>query len=479
MRTVFHKRIIIIGAGFAGLYAAQRLSRDPVEIILIDRNNFHTFTPLLYQVATCGLDPSSIAYPIRSIFRRRKNVHFLMGDVTDIDSDNQRVAVEVNGHTHYESYDYLLVATGSVSNYFNQVNLERFTFGVKDLNDAVLLRQHIMRLFERAAWTADDKEREALMTLVVVGGGPTGLETAGALYELYNFVLKEEYSDQRPLSARVILIEAMDNLLGPYPDSLQDAAVAQLKSLGVELILGQMVSDIGPDYLELKDGTRINTYTVVWTAGVKASPLAEQLGVELSRGGRVPVEKTMEVQGLERVYVAGDLAYLERDDNERDAGKPYPMLIPVAKQQGILVAKNIKRRLNNQPQEDFKYQDRGIMATIGRTRAVAWIFYRFQITGYFAWLAWLMLHLVTLLGFRNRMSVFINWVWNYFTYDRSVRLVIQQYEDTTPMPMQYIKNGAYTIQNGQIEFQGDEIPAPAEAVPEGVGNGHHRHQASV
>ncbi len=419
-------QVIVIGAGFAGLNVAQSLSKQSnVEVLLVDRNNYHTFTPLLYQVATSGLDPSSIAYPIRSIFRHKDNVHCLMGEVTAINHVDKSVTVSTANGERVESYEYLVVATGSVTNFFGITSLEKHAFEVKSLEKSVELREHILRLFEQAAWTDDDAMKDELLTMVVVGGGPTGIETAGAMFELYSYVLKQEYDDRQDLKARVILVEAMDSLLLPYPEPLQRSAEEQLKDLGVEVMTGAMVEDAGADFLKLKDGQIIKTHTIVWSAGVKVSPLAKMLDVKLAKAGRVPVEPTMEVIGNDDIYVAGDMAYLA-DPN----GDPYPMLIPVANQQGKLVAKNIVNTLKNRQLETFSYNDRGIMATIGRTRAVAWIFYRIQLTGFIAWLGWLFLHLIMLMGFRNRISTFLSWVWNYFTYDRSVRIILNNKTDS-------------------------------------------------
>lgn len=422
-------RVIIIGAGFGGLYAARTLAkRKDIEIILIDRNNFHTFTPLLYQVATCGLDPSSIAYPIRSIFRKDNNVHSMMGEVVSIDYDKQIVDVKTNGNVRHEVYDYLVVATGSVTNFFGNQSLQEHAFELKTLIDSVALRQHILTLFERASWTDDEDYKNALTTLVVVGGGPTGLETSGALYELYNYVLKQEYNDRHDLKARVILVEATNTLLIPYPEKLQQAAKTQLESLGVEVLTEAIVDSIEKNLMRLKDGREIPTYTVVWSAGVKASPLVDMLDVELARAGRVPVKATMEVIGRDNIYAAGDMTYLE--DTK---GEAYPMLIPVATQQGTLLAQNIINRIDGKAQNSFSYYDRGIMATIGRSRAVAWLFYRVQLTGFLAWVAWLVLHLVMLMGFRNRVTTFMSWVWNYLTYDRSVRIIIRREQFKAPI----------------------------------------------
>ncbi len=454
--------VAIVGAGFGGLYAARELANQPVDVLLIDRHNFHLFSPLLYQVATSGLDPSEIAYPVRGIFKGKSNVRFLMGEVRAIDRAAKTLAVQINGQTVHETYDMLIVAAGSETHTLGREDLRRHAFGLKTLSDAVVLRNHILKSFERAAWVEDPVRREALTTLVVVGGGPTGLETAGALYELYKHVLADEYcSPGKDLRGRVILIEMLDHLLDPYPERLQKAAYRQLENLGVEVILGTRVEHVEPDRVVLADGRVIPTYTLIWSAGVKASPLAEMLGVELARGGRVPVRPTMQLLDDDDVYVVGDMAYLEDPD-----GQPYPMLIPVAKQQGKLAAKNILRQQKGAALETFRYHDRGIMATIGRSRAVAWIYYKIPLTGFIAWLAWLGLHLITLLGFRNRLNVFINWVWNYLTWDRSVRLILEhqprgQYGDGGPAP-------DVDEATGPQEATEDLIRAPEVEVPVGM-----------
>lgn len=421
MNSLKRPRIVIIGAGFGGLNAAKALKDEDADVLIIDRNNFHTFTPLLYQVATSGLEPGEIVYPVRGIFRKQHNLQFLLGEVTRIDPRAQVIEVRVNGQIVTEHYDYLIIATGSVTNFFGNETIAEHAFELKTLEDAIKLRNHILRRFEQAAWTEDRALQQALTTFVVVGGGPTGLETAGALHELIAKVLKQDYPFLRELTPRVILIEATDRLLAPYPASLQRSARRQLESLGVEVITGKRIVEASEQQVVLHDGSIIPTHTLIWSAGVKASPIAEHLGVPLKQGGRVPVEESLAVKGLENVYVIGDLAYLE-DEN----GQPYPMVIPVAKQQGTLAGRNIARRIRGWSEHPFRYHDRGIMATIGRSRAVAYLFNRIPLTGYIAWVAWLGLHLITLMGFRNRLNVLVNWVWNYFTYDRSVRLIIEQ-----------------------------------------------------
>ncbi len=423
VQTTPRKRIVIIGAGFAGIRVAQRLAKEAVDIILVDRNNYHTFTPLLYQVATCALDPSAVSYPVREIFERQRNVRFLLGTVTDIDYEEQRVIVQTDGNgTREEAYDFLFVAAGSETNFFGNEQTERNSFGLRDMNDALRLRHHVLRLFEIAAWTEDEARREELMTFVVVGGGPTGLETAGSLHELYNRIVDEQYDKDDNMVARVILLEAMDNILLPYPDSLQQSAQEQLHSLGVEVKTGAFVEEVGEEYVRLKDGEEIPTHTVIWATGVQGVPLARKLDVELAKGGRLPVHATMQVIGRENVYAAGDITYLTPPDSDQ----PYPALIPVAQQQADYVAKNIMHEIKGEPLEEFRYFDKGIMATIGRSRAVAWVFNRIPLTGFIAWVAWLGLHLITLMGMRNRFQVFLNWVGEYIFYDRSVQLILDQ-----------------------------------------------------
>ncbi len=414
------KRVVVVGAGFGGLFAARALADTPVDVLLIDRNNYHTFTPLLYQVATCALDPSQIAYPVRSIFRKNDNVEFLLGTVTGIDTDGRRVTVQTSGGEYQEAYDYLLLATGSVTSFFGREDIRAQAYELRTLDDAIRLRNHVLSLFEQASWAQDYGERQALLTIVVVGGGPTGIETAGAIYELYNHVLDKEYP-QRDMHARVVLVEMQDHLLRSYPERLQAAALRQLRSLGVEVRLGSPVETVEDGLVTLADGTRIDSHTVVWAAGPQAAPEGGLLGVPLQSAARVVVDAHMRVLGVPGVYSVGDMTYLEDPQQQ-----PYPMLIPVAQQQALLAAANILKEVRDSGDlKAFSYLDRGMMATIGRRRAVAWLYNKVQVSGYLAWVVWLFFHLMTLLGFRNRISVFMNWVWIYFTYDRSVRIILR------------------------------------------------------
>lgn len=411
-------RVLIVGAGFGGLVAARSLVGRAVDVLLVDRNNYHTFTPLLYQVATCALDPSEIAYPIRGIFRDAKNVQVLQGEVTAIDRTERTALIKVGGTARTESWDYLVLAAGSRVSYFGNGELQQHSFALRDLEDAIALRNHILLQFELAAWESDALRRAALLTIVVVGGGPTGLETAGAVYELYNHVLRREFPD-KDLSARVILAEAQDHILSPYPIGLRNAAVRQLETLGVEVRLGSPVVQVEPDRVVFADGESILTTTLIWSAGVEAAGVAGWLGVKAGPAGRVAVLPSLQVPDAQRIFVVGDSAYVESDTSEA-----HPMMIPPAMQQGKLAAQNILAVIDDRPVRPFHYVDRGLMATIGRSRAVAWLYNRVALRGSLAWVVWLVFHLLTLLGFRNRMQVLLNWVWNYFTYDRGVRIIL-------------------------------------------------------
>lgn len=412
-------RVIILGAGFGGLFAARALRGKPVDVLLIDRQNYHTFTPLLYQVATSALDPSQIAHPIRAIFSEDENIQCLMGKVTEIHPEKHQVTVEIDGKAIQEDYDFLIIATGSSPNYFGQDRFQDHTFDLRTLDDAVQLRNHILGLFEKATWAEDPQARSAMTTYIVIGGGPTGLETAGALYELYNHVLDKEFSGDKTMHASVYLIEMRPHLLDTYPPRLRQAALEQVRSLGVDVILENPVEEITPEGVTLADGRQIRSQTVIWAAGVKGASTPGPFQQARAQNGRIPVTKTLHTHGTQDIYALGDVAYLTSPE-----GEPYPMMIPVAMQQGILAAENILRALGGQPEKEFHYHDKGVMATIGRSRAVAWLYNRVPLRGFIAWLAWLGFHLISLIGFRNKLVVLINWIWNYLTYDRSVRIIL-------------------------------------------------------
>jgi NADH dehydrogenase len=412
---------VIVGAGFGGLYAAKALARQPVDVLVIDRNNYHTFQPLLYQVATSGLEPEEIAAPVRGIVRRGGNIGFQLGEVTRIDPAAQTLYVKTDGAEQPQRYDYLILSPGSLTSYFGMADIQSHSFGLKSLTEAIALRNHVLSMFERAVGEPDPAQRAALMTFVVVGGGPTGMELSGALSELFRQVLRKDYPtlDLRK-DARVILIEATDRLLAQFPERLQHSAKRQLERLGVEVMLNKAVTHATDREVVLKDGTVISTHTLIWTAGVQAAEI-EGLKVEQPRGRRALVLPTLQLPANPNVFLIGDAAYLP------DAtGNAYPQLAPVAMQMGRLAASNILAACEGKPLQPFHYSDRGIMATIGRSAAVAWPFNRVQLSGFIAWLAWLALHLLYLIGFRNRANVLVNWAWNWWTWERGVRIILER-----------------------------------------------------
>lgn len=407
-------RVVVIGAGFGGLRVAKKLRGAPVQVLVVDRHNFHTFLPLLYEVATAGLEPDDIAQPVRAILRGAPNVRFRMANVERIDTGRQRLIVTDGGDL---AYDFLVIAAGSATNFFGLEAVEQHALGLKDLHEATAVRNRVLRNFERATVEEDACERERLMTIVVIGGGPTGVELAGALAELKRHVLPRDYPDLDLSKARVILLEAMGRLLSAMPAKLQRKADEQLRSLGVEVRFGAAVASVSEHGVLLKDGSAIHSANVIWVAGVRGEPLAESVGAELGAGRRIRVLDTMQLPGRSNVYAIGDIAYLEAP-----GGRPYPMLAQVALQQAETAAKNILRQLRGDPPRRFRYRDRGTMATIGRRMAVAHVF-GLQFSGLLAWMLWLAVHLIALIGLRNRALVLVNWTWNYFRYDRANRLV--------------------------------------------------------
>ena len=409
-------RVVVVGAGFGGLWAVRALAGSPAQVLLLDRNNFHTFLPLLYQVAAAELEPDDIAYPVRGLIRGLPNVDFLMAEVQGIDLE-QRQVLTSRGPL---PYDYLILAAGSQTNFFRMESVEAHAFELKTIGQAVTLRSHILRLFEEAQREPDSERRRAMLTFVVVGGGPTGIEFAGALAELIYGVLVKDYPRMDFSEVRIVLLEALDRLLPALPEALQTYARQRLEAKGVEVRLEAAVVRASPNRVYLKDGTSIPTRTLVWTAGVRAHDLVQHLGVATARGGRVVVEPTLQLPGHPEVFCIGDLAYLEDDE-----GKPLPQVAPVAIQQGEHAARNLRRLLAGQPLLPFRYHDRGTMVTIGRNAAVAVVGSR-AIKGFPAWLAWLGVHLIKLIGFRNRLLVLINWAWNYIFYDRGVRLIVER-----------------------------------------------------
>ncbi len=407
--------VVIVGSGFGGLRAARALAGKPVRVTMIDKRNYHLFQPLLYQVATAGISPHEIAYPVRAIFQKQKNFEFVMARVNGVDFSRKVVQAE-SGEI---AYDYLILAAGASVNFFGNPSLEQNALPLKDVSDAVTVRNHILRMFELAAHEPDLRKRQALLTFVAVGGGPTGVETAGALSELIRLVLRKDYRALNVENVRVILMEAAPTILNGFPPALQAAARRSLEQKKVEVRVEAKVSNYDGERLTLEGGEVIPARTVLWSAGVRAASLMGKLGVAQASLGRVYVLPTLQLPDYADVYVVGDAAYLE------DNGKPLPMVAQVAMQQGERAARNILADIAKQPLKSFCYTDLGSMATIGRNAAVAAAF-GLQFRGFSAWFVWLVVHLIGLIGFRNRLIVLINWTWDYFFYDRAVRLITRE-----------------------------------------------------
>jgi NADH dehydrogenase len=403
---------VIVGAGFGGLRAAHALRRAPVDVILVDRRNYHLFQPLLYQVATAGLEPEQIAKPVRAILRGQPNLDFRMTEVTGLDTTARRVTT-ADGAI---AYDYLILAVGGETNYFGLESVPKHGFGLKDIPEAIRIRNHVLHAFERAVLEPDPERRRAELTFVVVGGGPTGVEMAGALSELIRLVLVKDYPRLNIKDVRVLLIEATDRLLGPMPARLREAAAETLWRKHVEVRFGATVADYDATRVLLKSGEVIPARTLIWAAGVKAVSLTGRLGLATERQGRIPVTETLEAASHPGVYVIGDAAYLEV------GGQPLPMMAPVAIQMAETAARNIRRRVAGEPGLPFRYRDPGSLATIGRNAAVAYI-WGIGFTGFPAWVVWLVVHIMQLIGFRNKVFVLLNWAWDYFFYERAARLI--------------------------------------------------------
>ena len=408
--------IVIVGAGFGGLEAAQRLAKAPVRITLVDRQNYHLFQPLLYQVAIAGLVPSQIAYPVRTIFRRQKNLTFQMGEVTAIDFDARYVKLQGS----VLAYDYLILAVGGQTNFFGSKTFEQNSFQLKDINSAVATRNHLLATFERASREADVEKRRALLTFVIVGGGPTGVETAGALAELIRHVLTKDYPQMDLSDVRVLLLEAGDHLMGNYPDRLRKATRDLLSGKHVEVMLNTKLIDYNSECIVLENGRQIATHTLIWTAGVRPADLVNQLGVRQARSGQLLTEATLQMPEHPEVFVIGDAA-----NQINGNGQALPMLATVAQQEAKAAVFNIRRMLRGEKPEAFHYKDPGLLATIGRNAAVARI-WGLSFSGFIAWVIWVFLHINRLIGFRSRLAVLINWAWDYVFYDSQVRLITKE-----------------------------------------------------
>ncbi len=416
MNTQKLPHIVIVGAGFGGLETAQKLAGAPVQITLIDRHNYHLFQPLLYQIAIAGLVPSQIAYPLRTIFRRQKNLTFQMGEVSAVDFESRYI--KMNGSVM--AYDYLVLAVGGETNFFGLSTVEENGFQLKSIESATSTRNHMLRMFEQASREVDPDKRKALLTFVVVGGGPTGVETAGALAELITHVMTKDYPEMDLGESRVLLLEATGNVMAAYPDELRQSTMELLESKGVEILLNARLTDYNGRTITAADGSQLEACTLIWTAGVRSAELTDRLGVEQAASRRVRVEPTLQLPRHPEVFVIGDAAYLE--DGQ---GQPLPMLATVAQQQADTAARNIRKILNGEDPKPFQYKDPGLLATIGRNAAVARIS-GLSFSGFIAWVIWVGLHIYRLIGFRNRLVVLINWAWDYFFYDSQVRLITRE-----------------------------------------------------
>jgi len=450
-------RVVIVGGGFGGLYAARALRNANLQITLIDWHNYHLFQPLLYQVATAGLSPNDIAYPIRGVLSRQNNTRVFMAKAVAVDVNARKVIL----HDGEVDYDYLVLATGATHSYFGQPEWETDAPGLKSIDDALEVRRRILCAFEKAERETDEAKRQALLTFVIVGAGPTGVELAGAIGEIACKVMARDFRNINPRDARIILVEARPRVLPSFPEGLSAKAETSLGKLCVEVRKNSPVTSIQPGVVVI-GGEPVSAATVLWAAGVTASPLAWSLGVPLDRAGRVLVEPDLSIPGHPEAFVIGDLAAFVHQ-----TGIPLPGLAPVAIQQARHVAKNIQRALTSQPCEPFRYVDRGSLATIGRAAAVA-DFGAVKLSGFFAWIAWLFVHILFLIGFRNRFIVLFEWAWAYVTLQRSARLItgdIDRLESTAPS----LKDSAGDSQ----ESQAAKTPAGGHYRENEQGTGQH------
>lgn len=430
--------VVIIGGGFGGLKAAKSLKRADVRITLVDRTNHHLFQPLLYQVAMAGLSPAEIASPLRSILRKQQNTTVVLDEVLNIDTKSR--SIEMSNGTL--KYDYLVVATGVQNSYFGNNHWAKYAIGLKDLDEALEIRRRVLVAFEEAEREQTPEREKQLLTFVVIGGGPTGVELAGTLSELAHYVLKRDFRSINPSSTRVILVERGERILASFPKTLSIKATEQLKHLGVEVLTGVGVTDITAEGVQLGDKF-IPSATVLWGAGVQSNSITKALGVPLDRSGRVIIETDLTIPDHEEVYVIGDAACYTHQTEQ-----PLPGVAPVAMQQGVLAAQNILNTIEGKPREKFHYVDKGSMATIGRSAAVAYA-EGLEFSGFLAWIMWLVVHIIFLIGFHNRTIVFFQWVWSYFTYKRGARLItghrlhagapVEDFEPTTEIKEQLKK----------------------------------------
>ncbi|HEX2914286.1 MAG TPA: NAD(P)/FAD-dependent oxidoreductase [Chloroflexia bacterium] len=408
-------RVVVVGGGFGGLNVVRELANKDVEVLVLDRNNYHGFWPLLYQIATAALLADSIGYPIREVTHRYPNTRFQMAEVERVDLENKQVITD-GGPV---SYDYLVMAAGSINNFFGNQTIKHNVYSLKDIDEALELRDGLLEAFEEASRETDPQRKKELMTFVIVGAGPTGVELAGAFADLICPLITKSYPALNSKDIRIVLVEAHNSMLEIFPKTLQDKAQKDLEKMGVEILPFSPVVSVDKGCVTFKDGRTLKAGTVVWAAGVKASELAKCLEVELKQSGRVPVQPTLNLEKHPEVYVIGDMAYLQDYKNGKEA---YPMVAPVAIQMAKRASRNILAQVQGKPLKKFKYLDKGNMATIGRSKAVVDAF-GISMDGWFAWIVWLLVHLFFLIGYRNRFLVILSWAYDYITYNRGIRLL--------------------------------------------------------
>lgn len=409
------KRIVIIGAGFGGLKLAQKLIGSGYQIVIIDKNNYHQFQPLFYQVATAGIEPSSILFPLRKVFQKQKDVYIRVAEVYSIDSKKKEI------QTSLETvwYDYLVISTGANSNFFGMKNMEEFAIPMKSASEAMAMRNRLLQSFEKAVTLRDQNARKALLNIIVVGGGPTGVEVAGAIAEMKKFVLPKDYPDLNFDAMQITLVEGSSALLSGMSKNASEKALYHLQNIGIKVMLNTKVKDFDGNSLIINDDNEIETQTVIWAAGISGNIPEGFSNKQISKGNRILVDEYNQVKGFEDVFAIGDVSNMPNTDYPNG----HPQVAQVAIQQGRNLSQNFMRMKKKETLKPFKYVDRGSMATIGRNRAVADLSF-IKLSGFIAWLTWMFVHLMAIVGVKNRLLIFINWLWNYMTYDQSLRLIL-------------------------------------------------------
>jgi NADH dehydrogenase len=414
-----HPRLVIIGGGFAGIQLAKKLTNTNIQVVLFDRNNYHTFQPLLYQVATAGLEPDAIAGPLRQLLENSTNIFFRMGQVNEIQPTLNTIFTSIGNMT----YDYLVIASGSKTNYFGNADKFKLAFPLKQIPQALDLRSHILQNFEEAVLSSEQDDLEKLLNIVIVGGGPTGVELSGALGELKKHVLPKDYPDLDLDNMNIYLVEGTGRLLGGMSDFADQRAQKYLKKFDVKVKLNTTVESFDGEYVAFNNAEKLHSNTLVWAAGVTGNVIQGIQESSINRN-RYKVNQCNKIEGYENIYAIGDIAIMETEEHI----KGHPMLAPVAMQQGEHLAKNVLLSLQNKPMKPFKYSDKGSMATVGRNKAVVDLPKNLHFGGFAAWFVWMFVHLISIIGFRNKLVVLTNWIWNYFTYDRGTRLIIRPFK---------------------------------------------------